>query len=311
MKIIRCNETIPQIEKSVLSVGNFDGVHNGHQFLIKKVCERAQSQNASSVIITFEPHTRAFLHPDQTPPRLTTFEEKAHILRNFTIDYLFCIPFNKQLADLSPEAFIKDILIHRFGAVEWIVGENHMFGKDRKGDNNFLHNVDVKNHFSVFTVKLHANEGMVASSTTIRALINESRIDEAVTVLGHAYPIIAERIRGMRKGFELGYPTLNFKSPSSEKVIPPPGVYAAEVEFRDSKLYGALYFGNCPTFENRDYHFEFHSLDTIEYDPGIHTEVVLWLHSFIRPDETFASEEQLVKQIQMDINSIKHFFKKE
>ena len=311
MKIIRCNETTPQIEKSVLSIGNFDGVHNGHQFLIKKVCERAVSHNASSVIITFEPHTRAFLNPEQTPPRLTTFNEKALILRNFNIDYLICISFDKQLADLSPEDFVKDILIHRFGAVEWVIGENHMFGKDRRGDNNFLHNLDVRNHFSVFPVKLHAKEGMVASSTNIRALINESRIDEAVSVLGHAYPIIAERIRGMRKGFELGYPTLNFKCPSSEKVIPPPGVYAAEVEFRDSKLSGALYFGNCPTFENRDYHFEFHSLGTIEYDPGIHTEVALWLHSFIRPDETFASEGQLVKQIQMDINSIKHFFEKE
>ena len=311
MKIIRSNEPIPHIEKSVLSVGNFDGVHYGHQFLINKVCERARSHKASSVIITFEPHTRAFLKPDQTPPRLTTFDEKVLILRDFNIDYLICVPFNKQLSDLSPEAFIKDILIHRFGAVEWVVGENHMFGKDRKGDKNFLHNLAVRNHFSVFTVKLHAKEGMVASSTNIRTLIDESRIDEAVLVLGHAYPIIAERIRGMRKGFELGYPTLNFKCPSSEKVIPPPGVYAAEVEFRDSKLAGALYYGNCPTFENRDYHFEFHSLDAIEYDPGIHTDVALWLHSFIREDMTFSTEAELVKQITDDITIIGHFFNKE
>ena len=312
MKIIRCNDEIPVIEKSVLSIGNFDGVHNGHKFLINKVGERAQFHNATSVIITFEPHTRAFLKPDQTPPRLTTFDEKALIVRNFTIDYLICIPFNKQLADLSPEAFIHDILIKRFKAVEWVMGENHMFGKDRKGDYKFLHHVADKNHFSVVTIGLHAdNKGAIASSTQIRTLIGESRIDEAVSVLGHPYPIIAERIRGMRKGFELGYPTLNFKCPSSDKVIPPPGVYAADVEFRDIKLSGALYFGNCPTFENRDYHFEFHSLDTIEYDPGINTEVAIWLHTFIRTDMTFTAEGQLVKQIKKDIDLIKHFFNKE
>lgn len=311
MKIIRCSDTTLKIEKSILSVGNFDGVHKGHKLLINTVCERARSQNTSSVIITFEPHTRAYLYPDRTPPRLTTFDEKALILRNFPIDYLFCITFNKDLADLPPEVFIKDILIHRFGAVEWVVGENHMFGKDRKGDNIFLHHLDVRNHFSVFTVKLHAQEGVVASSTSIRNLIEERRVDEAVSLLGHAYPVIAKRIRGMRKGFELGYPTLNFKCPSSEKVIPPPGVYAAEVEFKDVKISGALYFGNCPTFENRDYHFEFHSLDGIEYDPGIDTEVVLWLHSFIRSDMTFSSEAGLVKQISNDITILKQFFNKE
>ena len=311
MNVIRCNEKITGPGKSVLSIGNFDGIHLGHTFLIKKVIERAHVHNAASVIITFEPHTRAFLHYDQTPPRLTTFEEKALVLRDLDIDYLICIPFNKQLADLSAEDFIRNILIKQCNVVEWVMGENHMFGKDRKGDYKFLHNLADKNHFSVFTIGLHADNGTTASSTKIRTLIGESRIDEAVSVLGHAYPIYAERIRGMRKGFELGYPTLNFKCPSSEKVIPPPGVYAAEVEFRDIKLVGALYFGNCPTFENREYHFEFHSLDTIRYDPGIHTKVALWLHSFIRPDETFASEEQLVKQIQIDINSIKQFFKKE
>ncbi len=311
MNVIKCSESFPSNKKTVVSVGNFDGVHNGHHYLMTTVCERAQYQNAAAVIITFEPHTRAFLYPDKTPPRLTTFDEKVLLLREFPIDYLVCIPFNSQFAALTPEEFVQDILIDRFGAVEWVMGENHSFGKGRKGSYNFLHNLDVRNHFNVFPVSLHTEDMQVASSTVIRNLIGERRIDEAVRMLGHPYPILAERIRGMRKGFELGYPTLNFKRPPSQKVIPPPGVYAAEVEFKESKLKGALYFGNCPTFDKREYHFEFHSLDPIILDPGIHTETALWLHNFIRPDESFSSEAALVEQIKKDVEKIKQFFNKE
>lgn len=311
MKVIHGNEPFPDIEKSVVSVGNFDGVHNGHQYLIATVCQRAQHYNASAVILTFEPHTRAFLNPEMTPPQLTTFDEKALLLRSFAVDYLVCIPFDTALAALTPQDFIQTILIDRLKAVEWVMGENHTFGKDRKGTYNFLHNSDVRNHFNVFPVSLHTEKTGIASSTQIRTLIGERHIDEAVRILGHPYPILTTRIRGMRKGYALGYPTLNFMCPSTQKVIPPPGVYAAEVEFRDCKLAGALYFGNCPTYENREYHFEFHSLEPLAYDPGINTEAALWLHSFVRPDTSFTSEALLVQQIRKDIETIKQFFNKE
>lgn len=311
MKVIRSDKPLLDVKKSVLSIGNFDGIHNGHKFLIKKVCERARAQNADSVIITFEPHTKAFIYPDQTPPRLTTFDEKALLLRDFDIDYLICMPFDKHLAAMPPEEFINTVLVDRFKAVEWVMGENHTFGKGKKGNYNLLHESNDKYHISVFTISLHTEDAMVASSTRIRILIGESRIEDAVLMLGHPYPILAERIRGTRKGFKLGYPTLNFRCPPSKKVLPPPGVYAAEVEFNDIKLPGALYFGNCPTFENRDYHFEFHSLGPVKYDPGINTEVALWLYSFIRSDEIFSSESLLIQQIKKDIIAIKKFFSKE
>jgi riboflavin kinase/FMN adenylyltransferase len=311
MNIIGINEPIPAVKKSVLSVGNFDGMHNGHRYLINTVCERARVHKAESVIITFEPHTRAYLNPEKMPPRLTTFSEKALLLRDYPIDYLVCLAFNNHLASMPPDKFVTDILIRQFNIVEWVMGENHAFGKERKGTHNFLHNLDVRNHFNVFPVNLHTEDASIASSTKIRTLIGERRIDDAVKMLGHPYSILAERIRGLRKGFELGYPTLNFKCPPSEKVIPPPGVYAAEVEYGDIRLSGALYFGNCPTYENRDYHFEFHSLEPITFDPGIHTETALWLHRFIRADKTFASEALLVQQITKDIDKIKQFFNKE
>jgi riboflavin kinase/FMN adenylyltransferase len=191
------------------------------------------------------------------------------------------------------------------------MGKNHTFGKDRKGTYDFLHNWDDKNHINVFVLNLHTEDTIVASSTKIRNLISESRIDDAVGMLGHPYPILVKRIRGMRKGFKLGYPTLNFKCPSSLKVIPPPGIYAAEVEYKDLLLKGALYFGNCPTFENRDYHFEFHALGPVTCDPGVNAEVALWLYSFIRPEKRFNSEDLLIEQIKKDIFLIKQIFLKE
>jgi riboflavin kinase/FMN adenylyltransferase len=252
--------------------------------------------NAAAIIVTFEPHTRAFLHPGQKQQILTTFDEKALILHNFNIDYLIRLPFDRQLAEMDPQVFIQKIIIDRYKGVEWVMGENHLFGKNKKGSYNFLHTSPVKNHFNVFEVSLHAEEGGIASSTKIRTLIGGSRMQEAVSMLGHPYLIITERIRGIRKGYELGYP---------------PGVYAAEVEYKEITLQGALYYGNCPTFESRDFHFEFHSLDPVVYDPGIHTIAALWIISYIRPDMTFSSQSLLVDQIKKDINTIKRFFKKE
>jgi riboflavin kinase/FMN adenylyltransferase len=311
MNVIFMNDPLPALEKSVLSVGNLDGIHNGHRFLITTVCERAGLLGAASVIITFEPHTRAFLTTEETPPRLTTFQEKALCMRAFPVDYLVCLEFNNQIARMSPETFISEILIRRFHAVEWVMGDNHTFGKGRTGTHNFLHGKPGRNHFNMFPVRLHAENGQIASSTGIRRAISERRIDDAVRMLGHPYLIIAERIRGLRKGAALGYPTLNFRCPPSHKVIPPPGVYAAMVEFSGVSLQGALYYGNCPTFPDRDFHFEFHSLDPVECDPAISTEAALWLYGFIRDDKHFDSELELAGQIAKDIQTIKHYFKKE
>jgi riboflavin kinase/FMN adenylyltransferase len=311
MKIITTENQVPDIEKSVITVGNFDGIHKGHYYLIEKLRERAQHHNADSIIVTFEPHTRAFFNPTRKIARLSTFDEKALLLREFAIDYLVCLRFDKELATMTPEDFVKKILIQRFKAVEWVMGKNHTFGKNRKGDYNFLREYDGKNHFNMISVDLYTDSSFIVSSTEIRNLLDEGRMVETMKMLGHPFLVRAERIHGMKKGSELGYPTLNFRCPPSHKVIPPPGVYAAEVEYGDTRLCGALYFGNCPTFGDRDYHFEFNSLDTISIDPELHKNVAIWIHKFIRYDKTFSSQDDLVKQIKNDIFSIKQFFHKE
>ena len=311
MNTIRLNENIPLGGKTIVTVGNFDGIHRGHQALFTRLIEEAKRHDAASCVVTFEPHTKAFIDPANTPPRLTTFDEKAVLLKNCGIDLLVQLSFDKAMSQMQGDEFIKKILMEKLNAIGWIMGDDHRFGADRHGSHNFLHNHPAINHFLMIPVELYGDDTILASSTAVRELILNDRIDEAVEMLGHPYPIMTERTCGVKKGTEMGYPTFNFSSPPSQKFIPKPGVYAAQVEYREKKLIGALYFGNCPTFENRDYHFEFHALESIDVDPLPQERCLLWVHSFLRHDATFSSQEALVEQIKKDIVNINCYFNKE
>ena len=154
-------------------------------------------------------------------------------------------------------------------------------------------------------------ENQVISSTEIRGKISDGRVEEAITKLGHPYLIASRRISGLQKGTKLGYPTLNFAGPSSNKVLPPPGIFAAELEYGKNAWKGALYFGNCPTFGNRETHLEFHVFDFIGDEPAEGEKANLWLHSMIRPDIAFPGAAELTDAIQKDIITIKNFFSQE
>lgn len=311
MQLLSIDDHLPAHEKTVLSVGNFDGVHRGHQQLIKEVVSRARQTNAASALVTFDPHTRAALFPELPQHLLTTFEEKLTLIEKSGIDYLLKIPFNKSFSEKSPESFLEDILISKLHMVEWIMGEGHAIGKSRSGGKKFLRDAVSKYHISIFTANLLQVDSSIISSTQIRKMITDGSMAEAVEMLGHPYLISAERIEGLKIGSKIGFPTLNFKRPSSQKVIPPPGVYAAELEFKNIILTGALYFGACPTFSDRDTHFEFHALDLKGTFPLVGQTAHIWVHSFIRRDQAFSNTGELVSNIQQDVNKIRHFFSEE
>jgi len=311
MIIFKNSKPLESIERSVVSTGNFDGVHKGHQQLVQTVIERARKLDAASVIITFEPHTRAVLHPDIEQPLLATCAEKEILLGSLGIDALVCLPFTQQMAAMAPEEFIDSILTSQFKAIEWVMGENHSFGRNREGSKKFLHNSKSKKHINVFAIRLSSQQSAVISSTQIRAQIQSGAIEEAVDMLGHAYLIVAKRILGVQTGSTLGFPTLNFSLPPSQKVIPPPGVYAARLSAGEHTWTGACYLGNCPTFGNRDYHIEFHSLSGDGPYPKEGEEAGLWIHSFIRKDESFPCAQRLVENMKHDIAIIRKFFAKE
>ena len=154
-------------------------------------------------------------------------------------------------------------------------------------------------------------ENHVISSTEIRGEIVNGRVEKAIKKLGHPYLIVSRRISGLKKGTQLGYPTLNFAGLSYNKVLPPPGIFAAELEYGKIRWKGALYFGNCPTFGNRETHFEFHIFDFTGNEPGEGEKANFWLYSMTRPDSTFSNAGELSDAIKKDMTTIKKFFSQE
>lgn len=308
MKLINLTKNHPlPIKASVVTLGNFDGMHRGHGLLIKEVVKRARKAHVSSVVITFEPHTRAVLLPGKQQV-LSTLEEKAILLKPYGVDVLACIPFDKTFAALSADDFVEKVLIGEFHARQWVMGQEHTFGKNHAGNKNFSHNNKGKNDIYIVAVKSLISKHTAISSTGIRAKIIEGRIADAVKMLGHPYLLMCSRISGVKMGSQLGFPTLNFVSPPSNKVLPPSGIYAAELESGTRKWRGALYFGECPTFGNRAAHFEFHAFDYAGHGPEEGTSASLWVHSMIRPDRAFKNVAELAAQISKDITIIKNFF---
>jgi len=293
---------------SVVTVGNFDGVHKGHSALIAEVIRRAKQRDATSVLVTFEPHTRMVVGDDTRTPLLSTFDEKAFLIERCGVENLVCVPFTDDIRRLSAAEFIFRILKTRIGAVEWVMGKGHTFGSDRVVGNDSLRELMDKYDIYMFTFGLSAFEELVVSSTEIRASIAAGDIGRAVGMLGHPYVIRARRVAGKKIGTALGFPTLNFEKPHADKILPPAGVYAAELCYEGKKHKGTLYFGDCPTFTHRDVHFEFHLFSVPEKLPETGDHAVLMVEEFIRRDRAFDSTEGLVEQIKRDIENINHFF---
>ncbi len=308
MQIFTHDETIGGNRRSIVSVGNFDGVHKGHQLLIGEMVRRAREAGMTAALVTFEPHTRFVVNDDGSFEVLTTFEEKSCLLERTGIDVLVCIPFTPAFRRHPPESFVESVLVKRLNAAEWVMGTGHRIGADRAGGEKFLHTVLSKYHIIPFTADLLKQQTTVVSSTKIRNTITDGRLIEAVRMLGHPYLISTERIEGLKIGSQLGFPTLNFSKPAMEKVLPPAGVYAAEMEFGGVMQPGALYFGECPTFSGRPSHFEFHALENVIRFPEKGETVRLWIHAFIRRDRSFPAVDALVARISEDIHIIRKFF---
>jgi riboflavin kinase/FMN adenylyltransferase len=312
MRIHTSNESFSPDQRSVVTVGNFDGVHTGHRTLLQEVVARARSRGLVSAVVTFEPHTRQVAQGQSIYHLLSTLEEKSILIERSGIDTLVVVPFNEALSRQMPEMFVEEVLVNRLHIDEWVMGKGHAIGRNRAGDENFLRLMQGKYHFTTIVADLLAREGTVVSSTQIRDCIMQGRIAEAAVMLGHPYLISVERTRGRKLGTTFGYPTLNFKSPPSLKVIPPPGVYAAEMEYKGTYETGALYFGECPTLrERREVHFEFFSFDRGGFEIPEGDKANLWLHSFIRADLQFGSIDELVAGIGSDVKTVKTFFTKE
>jgi len=279
----------------VLTFGVFDGVHIAHRLVISRVVARARALNTEGVVISFDPHPAVSIS-GEAPPALTSMEKKIELLEMLGIDRVIVEDFNKRFSQLSPEEFVRDILVGKFNAQEVVVGYDCAFGKDRVGDRWLLKELGEKCGFVVDVVEPYKLNGKVVSSTRIRADILQADLEQARKLLGRYYSISGLVVPGKGIGHKIGHATANLQV--QKQVLPPPGVYAVKVSIDREQFYGILNMGTQPTFGENQFRIEVHLLDF----EGIlyRKDVEVFFVSKIRDEKVFASPKELAEQIKKD-----------
>jgi riboflavin kinase/FMN adenylyltransferase len=298
-------EHIDKIEKpynnAVITIGNFDGVHIGHQALFHEVIEKADAIDGTSIVMTFEPHPVRVLKQNGHPPLITLYEQKLELIESSGIDVLICIPFTMEFAAISAKEFVEDILLARIGMKAIVVGQDYTFGKNRQGNLDLLQTYAKTLGFEVIVADwiqtLNKNPDRI-SSTRTRELVMAGKVNEAQKLLGRHYQIRGIVTTGRNRGGRLlGFPTANIIL--HDELCPKTGVYAVTVECRNSRHKGVANIGYCPTFGDQVFSVEVHILDFNEniYDHKIRVNFV----QRIRDEKKFSNISELSDQIKKDI----------
>lgn len=288
----------------VATIGNFDGVHRGHQKVLEQVKQKAEELGLPAVAITFEPQPREFFAGEGAPPRLTRFSEKFRLLRAEGIDRLLCLTFNERLRAMSAEAFVEDLLLHGLAVKHFVVGDDFRFGCDRSGDYDMLRRAGATHGFTVVNTQTLQSEAERISSTRIRKLLSENRFAEAAALLGWEYKVSGRVMHGQKLGRQLGVPTANVRM--HRFPCPLKGVYAVRMNIDGQCLPGVANVGVRPTVEGTQPVLEVHLLD---YSGDLYGQLVsVEFEQFIRPEQKFAGLEALKTQIFADIDQVRGYF---
>jgi riboflavin kinase/FMN adenylyltransferase len=304
MKLIDNIESITKpFNNAVITIGNFDGVHVGHQALFHEVIEKAEAINGTSIAMTFNPHPVRVLKQNGHLPLITMHDQKIELIDKTGIDVLICIPFTLDFASLSPRNFVAGLLVKKIGMKAIVVGKDYTFGRNREGNLALLQKYSKEYGFEVITanwIPVSSNIKGRISSTKIRELVTDGKVSEAQQLLGRHYQVRGSVIPGRNRGGRLlGFPTANIKL--SDELCPKTGVYAVTVEWNGGKYKGVANIGYSPTFEDNIFTVEVHILDFSGniYGKGIRVNFI----SRIRDELKFAGVEQLSGQIRKDIEA--------
>ena len=309
MKLIRGLYNLRHpLPASAVTIGNFDGVHRGHQLVIRQLQQVAAAADLPTVVIIFEPQPIEFFAPDKAPKRLSRFREKIAFLKAQSIDYLLCLRFDQTLAELSAEAFVQQILLDRLGTRHLVVGDDFHFGKNRQGNFAFLQQHSDRFGFVVDETETLALDGERVSSTRIRQCIQQDDFDQAAELLGRPYALSGRIAHGQKLGRQLGYPTINIKM--GDKTLIVKGIFAVHVKGIDNRLLeGVASIGTRPTVAGVDTILEVYILDFNEDIYG-RSVTVEFLHK-IRDELKFDSLEELTLNIGRDTEKAIAYFERE
>lgn len=234
-------------ERSVVTIGNFDGVHRGHREIFRRVCSRAAATDATSVVITFDPHPLFVLAPERAPLQITTFRQKQDLIAESGIDLLLVIPFNEPFSQMPAETFVRELLVDCLGLRSLVIGHDYAFGRNREGNEQLLARLGNLLGFDLEALDPVGDGSLVFSSSEVRRLVREGDVAAAITLLGRCHRISGTVVHGREIGRSLGFPTANIST--DNRLIPSDGVYAVWVEAHGELHMGACSIGVNPTFE--------------------------------------------------------------
>jgi riboflavin kinase / FMN adenylyltransferase len=301
MKIYNNIDEFTRLENAVVTIGTFDGVHIGHQKIISRLLEITRQTSGESVILTFFPHPRMILHPEDVNIKLiNTISEKATLLEEAGIDHLIITPFTRDFSNLSPEEYIRSFLINRIGTRRIVIGYDHRFGKDRSGGLQQLQQFSSEYGFEVEEIPEQDIHDVAVSSTKIRQALLSGDIETANDFLGYPFSITGKVIKGDQIGRQLGFPTANLFVEETYKLIPSDGIYAVDIKLKTSaaKLKGMAYIGHRPTLNGMSRNIE---VNIFDFSQDIYGETIsLYFLNFIRSDQKFNSLEELTGQLKKD-----------
>lgn len=299
MAVFYSTEGLPVFKFPVITIGTFDGVHKGHRAILHRVKEHATRIGGESILLTFEPHPRKLIFPDQPIEILTPTEQKLQLVAAAGIEHVVVVPFTKEFACLTAREYVTDFLVRKFAPAAIVIGYDHHFGNDRKGNIHLLKEMSGEYNFEVVEIPAQLIEDAAVSSTKIRKAIAAGNVAEAAGMLDRSYSLSGRVVQGAHLGRTIGYPTANVQPHDSEQVIPANGVYAVEVVCNNTRYGAMLNIGYRPTVSNEmKVHIEAHLFNFTGDLYGQDIELVFIER--LRDEQKFASLDDLKEQLRTD-----------
>ena len=287
-----------------MSIGIFDGVHKGHQSIIKKLNSIAQEKNLESAILTFWPHPRTIFNPNDDLKFLNTIEEKIYLLEKKGVQNLFLKEFDEEFRNLTGVEFVKQILVEKLNVKHLIIGHDHTFGKNRSGDFSLLQKMSSEYDFEVEQVEAVDFQDKHISSTQIRNALLEGNVKEANEMLGYVYSVSGEVVHGKKIGRTIGYPTANIAADPA-KLLPKKGAYIVDVFVKNKHYKGMLSIGTNPTVNGNSLSTEVYILD---FNGDIYDEIIsVNFRDFLHDEIKFESLEKLIERLDEDKKMTENF----
>lgn len=298
MKIIRSITAFNSSEKTIVTIGTFDGIHIGHQKILKDLIKTAKKEGKKSVLLTFFPHPRMVLQKDNKILLLNTIEEKSGLLEKMGLDYLIIHPFSKEFSRLTALDFVRDILVNKLNTSRLIIGYDHHFGKNREGNIHQLKEYSLLYDFKVEEIPAQDIDDVSVSSTKIRTALKEGNLKTANNYLGYHYMLNGTVVSGKKLGGTIGFPTANLEIKEPYKLIPKTGVYIIKTHINTVLYTGIMNIGFNPTVLGKHQTVEAHLFDFNEDLYG--KEIMIEFIYFLREEHKFESIEELVVQLNID-----------